>query len=128
MTLALAFIAACSDSAGLPQLGNGGTSGNGGTGGDAAGDAGAVPPLPAGEPDLIIVRCMSSISSMALSGMQAATAQFQSSASKIANPNSGADLADQIVQQAAAQSNVSIQLQMIRAEQDLTQALVDILV
>ncbi len=65
---------------------------------------------------------------MALSGMQAATAQFQSSASKIANPNSGADLADQIVQQVAAQSNVSIQLQMIRAEQDLTQALVDILV
>jgi hypothetical protein len=71
---------------------------------------------------------MSSISSMALSGMQAAAAQFQSSASKIANPSSGADLADQIVQQAAAQSNVSIQLQMIRAEQDLTQALVDILV
>lgn len=71
---------------------------------------------------------MSSISSVALSGMQAATAQFQSAASKIANPNSGADLADQIVQQAAAQSNVSIQLQMIRAEQDMTQALVDILV
>jgi flagellar hook protein FlgE len=70
---------------------------------------------------------MSSISSIALSGMQTATARFQSSANNIANPNSGSDLADNIVEQAVAQANVSMSLQMIRADHDMTQALLDIL-
>jgi hypothetical protein len=52
--LALLGTSACSDSAASPRLGNAGTSGNAGTGGNAAGDAGAVPPLPAGEPDFAV--------------------------------------------------------------------------
>jgi flagellar hook protein FlgE len=71
---------------------------------------------------------MSSISSIALSGMQTATARFQSSTNNIANPNSGSDLADNIVEQAVAQANISMSLQMIRADHDMTQALLDILV
>jgi flagellar basal body rod protein FlgC len=71
---------------------------------------------------------MSSISSIVLTGMHAAFSRMQTSASNIANPNAGSDLADNIVEQAVAQSNVSMGLQMIRAEHDATQALLDILV
>jgi len=71
---------------------------------------------------------MSSISSVALSGMQSAASRMQASANNIANPNSGSDLADNIIEQAVAQSNVSMSLQMIRADHDMTQALLDILV
>jgi flagellar hook protein FlgE len=62
---------------------------------------------------------MSSISSVALSGMQSAASRMQASANNIANPNSGSDLADNIVEQAVAQSNVSMSLQMIRADHDM---------
>lgn len=71
---------------------------------------------------------MSSISSIALSGMQAATARFQTAASHVANPNSGGDLAGDVVEQVVAQANVSMNLRMIRADYDMTQALLDILV
>ena len=71
---------------------------------------------------------MSSISSIALSGMHTAAARIQTSANNIANPNSGSDLADNIVEQAVAQSNVSMSLQMIKADHDMTQQLIDILV
>ncbi|MDO8878808.1 MAG: hypothetical protein Q8M24_22985 [Pseudolabrys sp.] len=71
---------------------------------------------------------MSSISSIAFSGMQSAAAQFQTSANNIARSGSSNDLADDIVDAVTAQANVSISLQMIRAEKKMTQALVDILV
>lgn len=71
---------------------------------------------------------MSSISSIAFAGMQSAAAQFQTSANNIARSGSSSDLAGDIVDAVTAQANVSISLQMIRAEQKMTQALVDILV
>jgi flagellar hook protein FlgE len=70
---------------------------------------------------------MSSISSIALSGMHAAFSRMQTSANNIANPNAGSDLADDIVEQAVAQANVSMSLQMIKADHDMTQQLIDIL-
>ncbi len=71
---------------------------------------------------------MSSISSIALSGMQAATAQWQTSANNIARSGSSGDLAGDIVGAVTAQANVSISLQMIKAEHDATKALLDIIV
>jgi hypothetical protein len=71
---------------------------------------------------------MSSISSIALSGMQSAAAQWQSSAKSVASSGSSADLAEAIVTQAAAQTNVQMSMQMIRADHDATQQLIDILV
>lgn len=68
------------------------------------------------------------MSSSALSGMQSAAAQWQTAANSVANPSLSGDLADIIVQQAAAATNVSMSLQMIRADHDATQQLVDILV
>ena len=65
---------------------------------------------------------------MSLAGLQSATAQFQSAAGRIANPNSSSDIAGDIVDAVAAKANVSISLEMIKAEQKMTQALVDILV
>ncbi len=55
-------------------------------------------------------------------------AQFQTSASNIANPNSGSDLTGDIANAVAAKADVSISLQMIKSENDMTKALVDILV
>lgn len=63
-----------------------------------------------------------------MSGLQAATAQFQTSANNIAKSGTSSDLAGDIVDAVAAKANVSISLQMIRAEQEMTKALVDILV
>jgi hypothetical protein len=71
---------------------------------------------------------MSSISSIALSGIQSAAAQWQTSANNIASSSSSSDLSGDIVGAVTAQANVSIGLQMIKAEQKMTQALVDILV
>jgi len=71
---------------------------------------------------------MSSIGSIALSGMQSAAAQWQTSANTIANASSASGLADAVAQQAAAATNVSMSLHMIRADHDATQQLVDILV
>lgn len=71
---------------------------------------------------------MSSIGTVSLAGLQSATAQFQSAAGRIANPNSSSDIAGDIVDAVAAKANVSISLEMIKAEQKMTQALVDILV
>jgi flagellar hook protein FlgE len=63
-----------------------------------------------------------------MSGFHAATARMQASADNIANPNSGGDLASQVVEQVTAQTEASISLKMIRAEHDMTQQLLDILV
>ena len=70
---------------------------------------------------------MSSIGS-SLSGVQSAMAQFQTAASNIANPNSGSDFTGDIVDAVTAQASVSINLQMIKSEQKMTKALIDIFV
>ncbi len=75
---------------------------------------------------------MSSISSIAdsssaMSVMQYAATQAQSSANNIANASSSSDMAEAIVQQAAAATNVQASLKMIRADHDATQQLIDIL-
>ncbi len=63
-----------------------------------------------------------------MAGFHAATAQFQASANNIARSGSSSDIAGDIVDAVAAKANVSISLHMIRAEQEMTKALVDILV
>ncbi|OYX79942.1 MAG: hypothetical protein B7Y77_01210 [Bradyrhizobium sp. 35-63-5] len=70
---------------------------------------------------------MSSISSIAFSGIQAATAQFQSSANNIANPNSGSNLVNDVVNATTAQTGVELGLKMIKADYEMSQQLVDIL-
>lgn len=71
---------------------------------------------------------MSSIGSVSFAGLQSATAQFQSAAGRIANAGSTSDIAADIVDAVAAKANVSISLQMIKAESDATKQLLDILV
>lgn len=71
---------------------------------------------------------MSSIGSVSLAGLQSATAQFQSAADRIANPGSTSDIGADIVDAVAAKTNVQISLQIIKAEHEMTKALVDILI
>lgn len=63
-----------------------------------------------------------------MAGLQSAMAQFQTSANSIAKSGTSSDIAGDIVDAVAAQANVSISLKMIKAENDMTKALVDILV
>ena len=70
---------------------------------------------------------MSSISSIAYSGIQAATAQFQSSPNNIANPNSGSNLVNDVVNATTSQTGVELGLKMIKADYEMSQQLVDIL-
>ena len=71
---------------------------------------------------------MSSIGSISMAGLQAATAQFQASANSIARTGTSSDLAGDIVDAVAAKANVQISLQMIKAESDAPKQLLDILV
>lgn len=71
---------------------------------------------------------MSSIGSVSLAGLQSAMAQFQTSANSIAKSGTSTDIAGDIVDAVAAKANVSISLQMIKAESDATKQLLDILV
>ena len=71
---------------------------------------------------------MSSIGYVSSASLQSATAQFQAAAGRIANPGSPSDIAADIVDAVAAKANVSISLQMIKAAQEMTKTLVDILV
>jgi hypothetical protein len=71
---------------------------------------------------------MSSIGSVSMAGLQAATAQFQTSANNIAKSGTSSDMAGDIVDAIAAKASVSISMEMIKSEQKMTQALIDILV
>ena len=70
---------------------------------------------------------MSSVSSIAASGMAAATLRLQMSANRVANaadPN--VDLADEIVQQLMARVSFAANAQVIRADSKMMASLLDI--
>jgi flagellar basal-body rod protein FlgC len=70
---------------------------------------------------------MSSVSSIAASGMAAASMRLQRSANKVANAaNPNVDLADEIVQQLMARVSFAANAQVIRADAKMTAALLDI--
>jgi flagellar basal-body rod protein FlgC len=70
---------------------------------------------------------MSSVSSIAASGMAAATMRLQMSANKVANAaNQNVDLADEIVQQLMARVSFAANAQVIRADSKMMASLLDI--
>ena len=72
---------------------------------------------------------MSSVSSIAASGMAAATLRLQVSANKVANAaNSNVDLADEIVQQLMARVSFAANAQVMKADARMSAALLDITV
>ncbi len=72
---------------------------------------------------------MSSVSSIAASGMAAATMRLQMSANKVANAaSSDVDLADEIVQQIMARVSFAANAQVMKTDARMTAALFDITV
>jgi flagellar basal body rod protein FlgC len=72
---------------------------------------------------------MSSVGSIATSGMTAASLQLQMSARKIANlssPGAGVDLASEIVQQLMARVSFAANAQVLKADARMTASLLDI--
>jgi flagellar basal body rod protein FlgC len=72
---------------------------------------------------------MSSVGSIATSGMAAASLQLQMSARKIANlssPGAGVDLASEIVQQLMARVSFAANAQVLKADARMTASLLDI--
>ena len=70
---------------------------------------------------------MNGISSIAMSGLAAASNRLQASAARVADPSSNADPAGEAVQQIAAKLDVSANLQVIRTDLSMTRALLDVL-
>jgi len=72
---------------------------------------------------------MSTVSSIAASGMAAATMRLQMSANKVANAaNPNVDLADEIVQQLMARVSFAANAQVMKTDARMTAALFDITV
>ena len=71
-------------------------------------------------------RVMSAISSIALSGLSAASMRLQDSATKIADPGRNADLADEIVQQLTARIDFAANAQVLKTDARMTASLLDI--
>ena len=72
---------------------------------------------------------MSTVSSIAASGMAAATLRLQMSANKVANAaNPNVDLADEIVQQIMARVSFAANAQVMKTDARMTAALFDITV
>lgn len=72
---------------------------------------------------------MSSVSSIALSGMNAASARLQASANTIADASgSSGDLAGELVQVLMARIDFAANAQVMRADSKMTQSLLDITV
>ena len=72
---------------------------------------------------------MSSVGSIATSGMTAASLQLQMSSRKIANlssPGAGVDLASEIVQQLMARVSFAANAQVLKADARMTASLLDI--
>ena len=70
---------------------------------------------------------MSSVSSIAASGMAAATLRLQMSANKVANAaNPNVDLADEAVQQNMARISFAANAQVMKTDARMTAALFDI--
>ena len=74
---------------------------------------------------------MSSVSSIALSGLNAASARLQASANNIANvstPGSNVDLVGEAVQLLTARLDFAANVEVLKVDAKLTQALLDITV
>jgi len=69
---------------------------------------------------------MSAISSIALSGLNAASQRLQDSANRVASAGTEVDLADEIVQQLTARIDFAANAQVLKAETRMTAALLDI--
>jgi len=70
---------------------------------------------------------MSSVSSIAASGMLSAAARLQTSAAKVADPSSGADLATEAVTQVEARIDFAANALVLHAGHQMTGALLDVL-
>ena len=71
---------------------------------------------------------MSSVSSIALAGLTAASRSFAASARKVADPSSNADLAGETVNQLVARTDFAANAAVLRADARMTGALLDIIV
>ena len=70
---------------------------------------------------------MSTVSSIAASGMLNAAARLQTSAARIADPSSGADLSTEAVNQVEARIDFAANALVLRAGSRMTGALLDVL-
>jgi flagellar basal-body rod protein FlgC len=71
---------------------------------------------------------MSSVSSIAASGMAAASLRLQVSANKVGNAaNPNVDLADEIVQQIMARVSFAANAQLVKTDAQMTAAFLDIM-
>jgi flagellar hook protein FlgE len=70
---------------------------------------------------------MSTVSAIASSGMMNAAARLATSAAKVANPNSGADLSTEAVNQIQARLDFSANALVLRADSRMTGTLLDML-
>lgn len=70
---------------------------------------------------------MSTVSSIASSGMMAAASRFQASAAKVADPASNADLGTEAVNQIKARFDFAANALVLRADSKMTGALLDVL-
>jgi hypothetical protein len=70
---------------------------------------------------------MSTVSSIASSGMMNAAARLEASAAKVANPNSGADLTTEVANQIVARLDFTANALVLRADSKMTGALLDML-
>jgi hypothetical protein len=70
---------------------------------------------------------MNTVSSIAASGMLNAAARLQTSAARIADPSSGADLSTEAVSQVEARIDFAANALVLRAGSRMTGALLDVL-
>lgn len=70
---------------------------------------------------------MSTVSAIATSGMMTAAARLQVSAAKVADPNSDANLATEAVNQVATRLDFAANALVLRADNRMTGALLDML-
>jgi flagellar basal body rod protein FlgC len=70
---------------------------------------------------------MSTVSAIASAGMMSAAARLETSASRIANPSSGADLTTEVANQIGARLDFAANALVLRADSKMTGALLDML-
>ena len=70
---------------------------------------------------------MSTVSSIAAAGMLNAATRLQTSAAKVADPSSGADLSTEAVNQIEARIDFAANALVLRAGHQMTGALLDVL-
>ncbi|MET3900026.1 flagellar hook protein FlgE [Devosia sp. UYZn731] len=65
--------------------------------------------------------------SSGLSGLQRATQKFETSAARVASPNSGADLAEELINVLTAKLDFEASTQIIKVASDMQKSAIDIL-